>query len=103
MGMAELDKSVDFDYNSVELTDRLIQCAQHALPYFSTQVPVPCTYSLWSVERVWNSQGPADLQCALPFLFYSGNSILNLQQCGKLTDRLIYSVPNMPCPTFLLR
>ena len=38
MGMAELDKSVDFDYNSVELTDRLIQCAQHALPYFSTQV-----------------------------------------------------------------
>ena len=44
MGMAELDKSVDFDYNSVELTDRLIQCAQHALPYFSTQVillPVP--------------------------------------------------------------
>ena len=38
MGMAELDKSVDFDYTSVELTDRLIQCAQHALPYFSTQV-----------------------------------------------------------------
>jgi hypothetical protein len=38
MGMAELDRSVDFDYNSVEMTDRLIQCAQHALPYFSTQV-----------------------------------------------------------------
>jgi hypothetical protein len=41
MGMAELDRSVDFDYNSVEMTDRLIQCAQHALPYFSTQVPLP--------------------------------------------------------------
>jgi hypothetical protein len=39
MRMAELDKSVDFDVNSLEMTDRLIQCAQHALPYFSTQVP----------------------------------------------------------------
>ena len=36
--MAELDQTKEFDYTSVELTDRLLQCAQQALPYFSTQV-----------------------------------------------------------------
>jgi len=38
MSMAELDKTADFDYTSVELTDRLLQCAQHCLPFFSNQV-----------------------------------------------------------------
>jgi hypothetical protein len=38
MGMAELDKTAEFDYTSVELTDRLLQCAQHCLPFFSTGV-----------------------------------------------------------------
>jgi len=38
ISMAELDQTKEFDYTSVELTDRLLQCAQHALPYFSSQV-----------------------------------------------------------------
>jgi len=38
ISMAELDQTKEFDYTSVELTDRLLQCAQQALPYFSTQV-----------------------------------------------------------------
>jgi hypothetical protein len=49
MGMAELDRSADFDYNSVEMTDRLIQCAQHALPYFSTQVPYSYSQALFRI------------------------------------------------------
>jgi len=38
MAMAELDKTADFNYSSVELTDRLLQCAQQCIPYFSPQV-----------------------------------------------------------------
>jgi len=38
MAMADLDADAEFDYNSVELTDRLIQCATHVIPYFSNQV-----------------------------------------------------------------
>jgi len=38
MSMAELDTTKEFDYTSQELTDRLLQCAQHALPFFSTSV-----------------------------------------------------------------
>lgn len=38
ISMAELDQTKEFDYTSQELTDRLLQCAQQALPYFSTQV-----------------------------------------------------------------
>jgi len=38
MKMADLDADADFDYNSTELTDRLLQCATHVLPYFSNQV-----------------------------------------------------------------
>jgi len=38
MGMAELDKTADFDYTSIELTDRLLQCAQQCLPFFSAAV-----------------------------------------------------------------
>jgi len=38
MGMAELDADADFDYSSVELTDRLLQCAQQCLPFFSAAV-----------------------------------------------------------------
>jgi len=38
MKMADLDADAEFDYNSVELTDRLLQCATHVLPYFSNQV-----------------------------------------------------------------
>jgi len=38
MSMAELDQTQEFDYTSQELTDRLLQCAQHALPFFSAQV-----------------------------------------------------------------
>jgi len=38
MAMADLDADAEFDYNSVELTDRLLQCATHVLPYFSNQV-----------------------------------------------------------------
>jgi len=38
MKMADLDADAEFDYNSTELTDRLLQCATHVLPYFSTQV-----------------------------------------------------------------
>jgi hypothetical protein len=52
MGMAELDRSVDFDYNSVEMTDRLIQCAQHALPYFSTQVPYSYSQALFRIRDI---------------------------------------------------
>jgi hypothetical protein len=52
MGMAELDRSVDFDYNSVEMTDRLIQCAQHALPYFSAQVPYSYSQALFQIRDI---------------------------------------------------
>jgi hypothetical protein len=38
MGMAELDKTADFNYGSVEMTDRLLQCAQQCIPFFSTAV-----------------------------------------------------------------
>ena len=38
MKMADLDADAEFDYNSTELTDRLLQCATHVLPYFSNQV-----------------------------------------------------------------
>merc|ERR1719507_2613822 len=37
--MADLDMSKDFDYASAEAMDRLLQCATHALPYFSASVP----------------------------------------------------------------
>lgn len=37
--MANLDMAKDFDYSSPEATDRLLQCATHALPYFSKAVP----------------------------------------------------------------
>lgn len=37
--MAGLDMTKDFDYSSPEATDRLLQCATHALPYFSAAVP----------------------------------------------------------------
>merc|ERR1719285_841099 len=37
--MADLDMSKDFDYSSAEAMDRLLQCATHALPYFSASVP----------------------------------------------------------------
>lgn len=38
MGMAELDQTADFNYGSVEMTDRLLQCAQQCIPYFSAAV-----------------------------------------------------------------
>jgi len=38
MGMAELDKEADFNYGSVEMTDRLLQCAQQCIPFFSASV-----------------------------------------------------------------
>jgi len=37
--MADLDMTKDFDYASAEAMDRLLQCATHALPYFSASVP----------------------------------------------------------------
>jgi len=37
--MADLDMSKEFDYSSAEAMDRLLQCATHALPYFSASVP----------------------------------------------------------------
>lgn len=36
--MADLDQTKEFDYASVEMTDRLIQCATQVMPYFSSQV-----------------------------------------------------------------
>jgi len=36
--MADLDMAKDFDYSSPEAIDRLLQCATHALPYFSASV-----------------------------------------------------------------
>lgn len=36
--MADLDQTKEFDYASVEMTDRLIQCATQVIPYFSGQV-----------------------------------------------------------------
>lgn len=38
MKMADLDADAEFDYSSNELTDRLLQCATHVLPFFSNQV-----------------------------------------------------------------
>lgn len=38
MGMAELDAEADFNYGSVEMTDRLLQCAQQCIPFFSAAV-----------------------------------------------------------------
>ena len=40
MGMAELDQTADFNYGSVEMTDRLLQCAQQCIPYFSAAVSI---------------------------------------------------------------
>ena len=37
MKMADLDADAEFDYSSNELTDRLLQCATHVLPFFSNQ------------------------------------------------------------------
>jgi len=38
MAMAELDKTADFEYASADLTDRLLQCAQQCIPFFSAAV-----------------------------------------------------------------